>query len=276
MVDRTIIITGCSSGIGAHCARELLADGWIVIASARRQNDIEQLRQSGIIAHYLDYAEPDSIELFFDYALAQSGGRIDALLNNGGYLQPGAVEDLSTEALRAQFEVNFFGWHTLTQLVLKAMRRHGSGRIIFMSSILGVIPCRWLGAYNASKYALEGLMLSMSLELAHTDINVSLIEPGAVASSVAKNAMPFIFKNVDIAQSRYRDDYKKQIPNLKNADTVGRGRVDPNEVYNVLKKILNAKKPKRHYRVTKLAKFVGLAKRILPSELLYKIIVKKN
>lgn len=276
MAGRTIVITGCSSGIGAHCARKLLADGFIVIASARRQNDIEQLKKSGVIAHYLDYAEPESIDRFYNFALEQSGGQIDALFHNGGYLQPGAVEDLSTAALRAQFEANFFGWHTLTQLVLKTMRPQNSGQIICMSSILGVIPCRWLGAYNASKHALEGLMLSMSLELHDTDINVSLIESGAIASDIAKNAMPFIFKNIDIVHSRYRDDYKKQIPNLKNTDTVGRGRVDPNEVYKVLKKILNAKKPKRHYRVTNLAKLVELAKRILPSELLYKVIVWKN
>ncbi len=162
---RTILVTGCSSGIGAYCAEALKRDGWRVLATARKPDDIERLRASGFETFHLDYRDPVSIKRLVDSVLEATGGTLYALFNNGGYAQPGAVEDVPMDALREQFETNFFGWHDLTRRILPVMRAQGHGRIVFNSSILGIVPQKWRGAYNASKHALEGLMLTMRMEL---------------------------------------------------------------------------------------------------------------
>ena len=141
MADRrTIIVTGCSSGIGAYCARRLAADGWRVFATARKPDDIRALEEDGLEAFYLDYREADSIEALANAVLARTGGRLDALFNNGSHGQAGAVEDLPVEALREQLEVTVIGWHDLTRRLIPAMRRQGHGRIVQCSSILGLLP----------------------------------------------------------------------------------------------------------------------------------------
>jgi NAD(P)-dependent dehydrogenase (short-subunit alcohol dehydrogenase family) len=161
----TIIVTGASSGIGAHCARALKADGWRVFATARKPQDIEALQQEGFEAFYLDYREPESIAALVSAVMERTGGRLDALYNNGAHAQAGAVEDLPVDALREQFEANVFGWHDLTRRVLPAMRAQGHGRLVHCSSILGRMPARLRGAYCASKHAVEGLMLALRMEL---------------------------------------------------------------------------------------------------------------
>jgi len=162
---KSILVTGCSSGIGAHCARKLRDDGWQVFATARSTEALETLENLNIQAIFMDYCQPDSIKDCFETVLQATGGNLDALFNNGAYGQAGAVEDITTEVLRQQFEANFFGWHTLTNLALPVMRKQGHGRIIHCSSILGWVPSLWRGAYCSSKYALEGLASTMRLEL---------------------------------------------------------------------------------------------------------------
>ena len=194
---RTIIVTGASSGIGAHCARALKAEGWRVFATARKPEDIAALEADGLEAFYLDYREPDSIAKLVADVLERSGGKLDALFNNGAYSQPGAVEDLSVAALREQFEANFFGWHDLTRRVVPVMRAQGHGRIVHCSSILAITPIKYRGAYVASKHALGGLMMCLRAELLGSGIHVSLIEPGPVKSKIATNALAWFLKNVD-------------------------------------------------------------------------------
>ena len=161
MNDRpSIIVTGCSSGIGAYCARALRHDGWRVFATVRREEDRTALEADGIETLLMDYTDHASIRALVETVGLRTGGRIDALFNNGAYGQPGAVEDLSTDVLRQQFEVNFFGWHELTRQVIPIMRHSGHGRIVQCSSVLGLIPYRFRGAYTASKFALEGLSLT--------------------------------------------------------------------------------------------------------------------
>ncbi len=162
---RTIIVTGCSSGIGAHCARALAADGWRVFATVRKSEDLAPLEADGIEALLMDYTDAASIAALVDEVAKRTGGRIDALFNNGAYGQPGAIEDLTTDVLRRQFETNFFGWHELTRRVIPLMRTRGEGRIVQCSSILGLLPYRYRGAYTASKYALEGLTVTLRMEL---------------------------------------------------------------------------------------------------------------
>lgn len=161
MSARSILITGCSSGIGYACAHGMRARGWRVFASCRQQTDCDRLTAEGFDAPRLDYTDEDSIKEALDAVLTATGGTLDALFNNGAFALPGAVEDLPTDALRSIFETNFFGWHTLTRAVIPVMRAQGQGRIIQCSSVLGIVTLPWRGAYNATKFALEGLTLSL-------------------------------------------------------------------------------------------------------------------
>ena len=208
---RTIIVTGASSGIGAYCARALKRDGWRVFATARKPEDIAALKADGLEAFYLDYREPASIEALVGDVLQRTDGTLSALYNNGAHAQPGAVEDLPIEALREQFEANFFGWHDLTRRIVPVMREQGHGRIVHCSSILGLTPALWRGAYVASKHAVEGLMLTMRMELTGSGIHVSLIEPGPVESRIAPNALPWFERYIDHENSVHREAYQAQL-----------------------------------------------------------------
>lgn len=268
----TIIVTGASSGIGAHCARALKTDGWRVFATARKPADIAVLEQEGFEAFYLDYREPESIEALVSTVMERTGGRLDALYNNGAHAQAGAVEDLPVEALREQFEANVFGWHDLTRRVLPAMRAQGHGRLVHCSSILGLMPARLRGAYCASKYAVEGLMLALRQELEGSGIHVSLIEPGPVTSNIHKNGMTWFLKHVDYGNSHYRDDYRAQLSQVRNAGE--KVRADPQVVYKALRHALVSRSPRPHYVVTAPARIGVLMKRLLPADMLYRILSK--
>ncbi len=268
---KTIIVTGCSTGIGAHCARALQADGWRVFATVRTEADRESLETNGIESFLMDYRDTGSIRQLVDNVLERTGGTLDALFNNGAYGQAGAVEDLPIEALREQFETNVFGWHELTRLVIPAMRAQGEGRIVQCSSILGIVPYRWRGAYNASKFALEGLSLTLRMELAGSGIHVSLIEPGPIESRFVANALTHIEKNIDIANSVHAKEYEKQLARLRG-ETRSKGKLGPEAVYDVLKHALTAPRPKPHYPVTRPAKLGIALKKLLPASIFLKII----
>ena len=273
---RTILITGCSSGIGAYCARALKRDGWRVFATARKPEDIAALKAEGIETFYLDYRESESIEALVGDVLKATGGTLDALFNNGGYAQPGAVEDLPMEALREQFETNFFGWHDLTRQIVPVMRKQGHGRIVHCSSILGLLPQKLRGAYNASKHAVEGLMLTMRMELWDSGIEVSLIEPGAIESKIAVTAAAYADKYIDVENSPHRKSYEKRLALLRSGGTKDPTKLGPDAVYAVLKHALNSASPKPHYVVTRPAKVGVVLKRLLPSKLLYKLLAKSS
>ena len=270
----SIIITGCSSGIGAFCARALKADGWRVFATVRRPEDMLSLEADGIEALLMDYTRPDSIKALVDTVLARTGGTLDALFNNGAYGQPGAVEDLPMEALREQFETNFFGWHDLTRQLIPVMRRAGHGRIVQCSSILGLIPYRYRGAYTASKFAIEGLSITMRMELQGSGIHVSLIEPGPIATKFTSTALAHIEANIDLENSAHAADYKRQLARLDGSGPANRHKLGPEAVYKELKHALTAANPKPHYLITVPAKQAVFLKRILPSALFYRLLRK--
>jgi NAD(P)-dependent dehydrogenase (short-subunit alcohol dehydrogenase family) len=273
MTDRpSIIVTGCSSGIGAWCARALKQDGWRVFATVRRAEDLAPLEKDGIEAFVMDYTKPDTISKLVDDVFALTGGRLDALFNNGAYGQAGAVEDLPVEALRLQLETNVIGWHDLTRRVIPAMRTQGHGRIVQCSSILGIVPFKWRGAYNASKFALEGLSLTMRMELEGSGIEVSLIEPGPITSRFTANALINIERFIDLKGSVHAVEYEKQLKRLKGESGPAKGKLEPDAVYTVLKRALTAKRPKPHYIVTQPAKQGALLKKLLPAGLFYRII----
>ncbi|MBX3584356.1 MAG: SDR family oxidoreductase [Rhizobiaceae bacterium] len=273
---RMIIVTGASSGIGAYCARALKTEGWRVFATARKPEDIVALEAEDIEAFYLDYREPDSIAALVEKVLARSGGRLDALFNNGAYAQPGAVEDVTVEALREQFEANFFGWHDLTRRIVPVMREQGHGRIVHCSSILGLAPFRYRGPYAASKHALEGLMLCMRSELLGTNIHVSLIEPGPVKSKIASNSLPWFLRNVDYEKSVHREQYRLQLNRLKGGGSVSRFKPGPEIVHKALRHALLSTRPKPHYVVTWPAKIGATMKRLLPAAIVYRILAARS
>ena len=268
----SIIVTGCSSGIGAYCARALKAEGWRVFATMRREEDRAGLEADGIETLLMDYTKPETIAALVDTVLARTGGRLDALFNNGAYGQAGAVEDLPVEALRQQFETNVFGWHDLTRRVIPVMRRQGHGRIVQCSSILGIVPYRWRGAYNASKFALEGLSLTLRMELAGSGIHVSLIEPGPIASHFTANALTHIERVIDLENSVHAEEYRRQLRRLRGESKPARGKLGPEAVHAVLRHALTARKPRPHYVVTRPAKQGVLLKKLLPAALFYRII----
>lgn len=274
--NKNILITGCSSGIGKHCAIELLKQGWRVFATARKSDDLKMLEENGLEAIYLDYTDTQSIHDCFNQVKTRTNGQIDALFNNGAYGQPGAVEDLTTDILRKQFEANFFGWHELTNLVLPVMREQGHGRIIHCSSILGWVSAPWRGAYNSSKFALEGLASTMRLELEGTDIHVSLIEPGPIKTEFSKHALNAFLENIDREDSVHKVRYKKELERLNSGGGDNRFRLEPDSVYKKLDHALNAKRPKAHYGVTIPTHIMDIARRMLPTRMVDKILLKNN
>lgn len=274
--QRTILVTGCSTGIGWYCANQLKKDGWRVFATARKEEDIARLNDAGLDGLYLDYTDESSIHATAQTVLERCDGKLDALFNNGAYGQPGAVEDLETDVLRQQFEANFFGWHTLTRAIVPAMRKHNSGRIIHCSSVLGFVPFRWRGAYNASKFALEGLASTMRLEMASSGIHVSLVQPGPIESKFTQNGLGYFLKHIDRENSVHAKDYEAQLERLESGGGVNRFRLGPDSVYKKLEHALNSGKPKPNYYVTTPTYIMGWAKRLLPQSRLDKLLLKSG
>lgn len=273
---RTILVTGASSGIGAYCARALKAEGWRVLATARRSDDIQALEADGIEAFFLDYRDQSSISKLVAEVAARTGGGLDALFNNGGYSQVGAVEDLPVEALREQFEANFFGWHELTRQVIPLMRAQGHGRIVSVSSILGLVPMRYRGAYVASKHALEGLMLCLRAEMHGSGIHVSLIEPGPLKSNFGINGMVWLDERIDRENSVHRAAYEAQMRRMQNGGSGSSRKRGPEAVHAVLRHALLSSRPRPHYFVTWQARLGVALKRVLPAALFYRLVASQG
>ena len=273
MHAKSILITGCSTGIGYYCAKALQKEGYKVFATAREKADVTRLRSEGLESYQLDLDDSKSIQKALDEVLEQTGGKLYALFNNGAFGQPGAVEDLSRDVLKAQFETNVFGTHELTTKVLPIMRKQGYGRIIQNSSILGFVAMRYRGAYNASKFALEGLSDTLRLELEKTNIFVSLIEPGPVRSDFRKNALIKFKNNIDRENSPFKALYKTKQASLESTEDVP-FTLGEEAVFKVLLHALEAKVPKERYRVTKPTTMFWFLKRILSTRTLDKILRK--
>lgn len=271
---RSILITGCSSGIGECAARILRGRGYRVFATARCLQDVERLRAEGFEALPLDLADSVSIQMAVAAILDATGGTLYGLFNNGAYGQPGAVEDLRREVLREQFETNLFGAHELTNLVIPVMRRQGHGRIIQNSSVLGFAAMRFRGAYNASKYALEGLTDTLRLELAGTGVHVSLVEPGPIASRFRDNAYRMYRKNIDPESSPHRETYQAMEARLQKEGPAVPFTLGPEAVVAKVIHALEARRPRERYYVTFPTYLFGYLKRILPTRVLDAIVGK--
>ncbi|MCE2571573.1 SDR family oxidoreductase [Motilimonas eburnea] len=259
-----ILITGCSTGIGLYCAKQLAQAGYQVFATARKPDDLNQLAQLGCHPVYMDMTKEDSITQGLEQVLAATHGRIDILFNNAAYGQPGAVEDLPTSALRQQFETNLFGWHTLTRAVIHVMRQQGQGKIIQNSSVLGLVAMPYRGAYIASKFALEGLTDTLRLELRGSNISISLIEPGPITSQFRATALAAFKQHIDIEKSVHAPTYQQTLQRLGASKGENRFTLGPDAVYKALISIINSKQPKARYYVTTPTSVFAIFKRILP------------
>ncbi len=264
-IDRPVIITGCSSGIGYHCASMLSKrPGYRVFATARKAEDVARLKGQGLESVQLDLAEEQSVDEAFAEIMQRTGNQLYALFNNGAYGQPGAVEDLSRAVLREQFETNLFGTHQLTRLAIRVMRAQGGhGRIVQDSSVLGFVSLAMRGAYSASKYALEGLSDTLRLELADTDIHVSLIEPGPIESKFRHNAFLMYRKNINPDASVHHDKYLAAEARLTKEGPAVPFTLPPDAVYKKLLQALEHPCPRPRYYVTFPTYLLGFLKRVL-------------
>jgi NAD(P)-dependent dehydrogenase (short-subunit alcohol dehydrogenase family) len=276
-MQKTILITGCSSGIGLYAALTLKKRGYRVFASVRKAADTAPLQAEGIETLLMDMEDAASIETGVAEILSKTGGTLDALFSNAGYGVPGAVEDLTLPLIRKQFETNVFGPMLLINLVLPAMRKQGHGRIIQNTSILGVIAMPFRGAYNASKFALDGLISTLRQEMRGTPIHISIIAPGAIETQFRANALKSyqttlkdsvsgsVFSNEYAVMEKY---YEKP-PSSEKTLTV-----PPNAVVNKLILALESPRPKSRYYIGMAANLLAFLRRILPDSALDWIVVQ--
>ena len=275
MTQKSILITGCSSGIGYDAAHALDKRGWRVFATCRKEADCERLRGEGLESFALDYESETSVKAAVAETLSRTGGTLDALFNNGAYAVPGATEDLPRDALRAIFEANLFGWHDLTRQIIPVMRAQGHGRIVMNSSVLGLVPMKWRGAYVATKHALEGLTDVLRLEMSDTNIKVVLIEPGPITSKIREKAAIQFEKYIDWQSSarraQYEDQLIKRLYEDKGKDTF---ELPASAVTAKLIHAIESDRPKPRYYVTMPTYLMGTLRRVLPTRALDALILR--
>ena len=251
------------------------ARGWRVFATARTDDDLKRLEAEGIAALYLDYTDRQSVSACAAEVAKRTGGRLDALFNNGAYGQPGAVEDVTREVLETQFAANVFGWHQLTRASMPMFRANGSGRIVQCSSVLGLVALKWRGAYNASKFAVEALADTMRLELRGSNIHISLIEPGPIASRFTEHALAAFERNIDVEHSSYKAAYARQRARLGRGGSK-RYKLGPEAVLDKLVHAVESASPRARYFVTRPTTYMAIARRILPQRILDHVLDKAS
>ena len=275
-MSRSILITGCSSGIGHHAAHALAKRGWHVLATCRKAEDVDRLTSEGLTSFRLDYADANSIARAMEWAMAETDGTLDALFNNGAHAMGGAIEDTATDGFRAIFETNFFGWHELTRAVLPVMRRQGHGRIVQCSSVLGFVAARMRGPYTSTKYALEGYTDVLRLELNNSGIHVILFEPGPIDTKIRVNAQPHYEKWVERHETPWAPFYRKTLEPRLYATESKKDRFELTCEATTAKliKALEDPRPRVRYQVTTPTYIAWYLKRMLPSRWLDRVLLK--
>ena len=276
MPAKSVLITGCSSGIGLHVAHALQRRGYRVFASARSQNDVEALTRQGLDCIQLDVSRSEDIRRAVEAVAHETGGHLFALINNAGYGQPGAVEDLSREALQRQFDTNLFGLVELTNAVMPMMQRQGYGRIIQISSVLGFVALPLRGAYVASKFALEGVTDALRLELKGTNVYVSLIEPGPIISRFRQNSLLMYKRYIDGEKSRFRLQYQAAIKKLDKEGAAVPFTLEPEAVLKKIVHALESTTPKARYFVTFPTYLFAVLKRMLPATVMDRLLIRAS
>ncbi len=272
---KTILITGCSSGIGYDAAHGLAKRGWRVFATCRKPQDCKRLEDEGLESFPLDYADEASIAAAVDETLKRTGGTLDAVFNNGAFGTPGLLEDLPTEALRVNFETNFFGQHDLTRRLIPVFRKQGHGRILMNSSVLGFIALPWRGAYNSTKFAMEGWADTLRLEMTGTGIHVILIQPGPITSDIRKNSIPHYEKWIDAKGSARADDYSNRLEKrlYDESGTPDRFELPASAVTRVVHDALTLRNPRPRYRITTPTTLMAVLKRVLSTRALDRVLL---
>ena len=254
---KTVLVTGCSSGIGLATAEVLRAKGWTVFPTARTPVDLDSLRQAGFDAIKLDVASSDSIAVAVDWVMTKSGGTLGAVVNNAGFGMPGAIEDLTRDAMRYQFEVNLFGLQELTNRLIPIFREQGYGRIVNISSVVGRLSLPFMGIYSASKFALEAVSDAMRVELAQDGLGVCLVEPGPIQTRFSTNCAGQGAEKIDTDRSKFGNAYKQYFAKRRNGGmSEDRFRLPPEAVAKKILHALESPNPKIRYCVT-LPAYVG-------------------
>ncbi|SMC08712.1 SDR family NAD(P)-dependent oxidoreductase [Nitratiruptor tergarcus] len=272
-MSKTVLITGCSSGIGLETTKLCKKEGFKVFATARKREDLQRLTSFELEPIFLELTDIQSIHKAVEEFLQKSNGKIDILFNNAAYGQPGALEDLPLKALQEQFATNLFGWHALTQKIIPIMRKQGFGRIIHHSSILGLIALKYRGAYNASKFALEGYTDTLRLELQGSGIDVITLNTGPVISNFRKNALQKFLGYIDMQKSPHKRLYKEELKRMEGSKNPP-FTLTSEEVAKIIVDIMQTPHPKPRYYITKASTVLVLFKRALPTSLLDKILQK--
>jgi NAD(P)-dependent dehydrogenase (short-subunit alcohol dehydrogenase family) len=264
-VSRSILITGCSSGIGYTAAHALRARGWHVVAACRKPHDVARLQQEGFTAITLDYADPVSVQSGFEDAIEIAGGRLDAVFNNGGHGMPGAAEDLPRAALEEVFQSNVFGVHDLTRRAVALMRAQGGGRIVQHSSVVGFTPLKWRAAYVATKHALEGLNNTMRIELRGSGIHLSILNTGPVTSGFRDNSARQFDRWINVDASVHEDFYRSTFTRRRGPDSKpDLFELPASAVVQKLVHALESPYPRRRYYITTPAYIAAILTRVLP------------
>jgi len=268
MTTPSILITGCSSGIGLRAAELLHARGYKVYATARKPQDLAKLRDIGVFALELEVTDYGQVDQVLDFIAKDNNGQLGALFNNAGYSQVGAAEDLPLEALKAQFETNFFAPVEIGNKVIRRFfRPQGHGRLVQNTSIFGLTSLPFRAAYCSSKYALEGFSDALRQEQNNfsTNIHVSIIEPGPIVSRVRENKQLYFEKYIApiMDKSPYKDTYIKMQSALAMTGKIPMT-LEPDAVVEKLIHALESKNPAPRYYVTALTHIFANAKRILP------------
>jgi len=272
--QRNVLITGCSSGIGRCVAEGLARRGYRVFATTRHPEDAEALAQAGMESLVLDLDRPESIAEAVESVLERGGGTLYGLFNNGAYGLPGAVEDLSRDALRAQFETNLFGWVDLTNRIIPVMRRQGFGRIIQNSSVLGLATLPYRGAYVSTKFALEGLTDTLRLELRGSGVHVSLVEPGPIVSRFRDNALRVFRRDIDAEHSVHRERYRAMLARLEKEGPAAPFTLPPEAVLKRVVHALESPRPKPRYYVTVPTYLFGTLRRLLSTRMMDRLMLR--
>ena len=276
--NKSILITGCSSGIGYETAVYLSAKGWNVIATCRKLKDVKKISDLGIKCFQLDYSSEKSMDTALKKLLLETDGSLDAVFNNGAFALPGAIEDIPSEGMKEIFQTNFFGWHYLIRKIIPIMRKQGYGKILQCSSILGFITLSYRGPYNATKWALEGYTDTLRMELEGTGINVISIRPGPIKTLIRENSFNYFKKWVDWENSILDKHYKNVlIPKLKDdSDSLFNHlfELKGKDVAKVVFQSLESKKPRFNYNITIPTKLMAIFVRILPKKSLQKFLLK--
>lgn len=275
MSQRSVLITGCSSGIGYDAAHSLFKAGWRVFATCRKAEDVDRLTNEGLEALQLDVTDETSMDSALSEILSRTGGSLDALINNAAYATPGAAEDIPTEALREIFETNLFGLHALTRKVIPVMRKQGHGRIVNIGSVLGYVVFKWRAAYVATKYALEGYTDTLRLEMKDTPIKIILINPGPITSRIRQNSVPHFEKHINWSASPRAEQYRKSLLKRLYEDRgPDRYQLPASAVTKKLFVALDAKNPAPKMYVTTPAYTMNILRRFLPTRALDWLIQK--